>query len=101
MGQGLKMGWSRAPYKDLIFIMQMNDLVSDLGVGRASVLSSPSLYPPPRSAGTRTAQKCFNPLYQPPSLPHLSFGLPTRKIPEGPSTFGTRSLGASALGLAF
>lgn len=35
MGQGLKMGRSRALYKDLISIMQMNDLVWGLEVGKA------------------------------------------------------------------
>lgn len=35
MGQGLKMVRSRARYKDLISIMQMNDLVSSLEVGKA------------------------------------------------------------------
>lgn len=81
--------------------MQMNHLVSDLGVGRAGALSSCSPTPTPRSASTLGALKGFCPRFQPPPPPYLTFGLPTREIPEGPTSAGRAPAGPPAPGRAW
>lgn len=88
-------------YKDFISIMQMSGKVPALGVLRAAALSLLSLLPPPRSAGTLRALKCFY------VVPAAFYSTPVlwiapRHIPEGPKTFGQpRSPGPTALGRAF
>lgn len=69
---------------------------------RAAALSSLSRFLPHRPTNTLRALTCFNPPYQLPCLPYLSFELPTeKKIPKGPKTFTACSLRASRTGLGF
>lgn len=85
-------------YKDIISIMQMSGNVPDLPVGRAAVLSSLSLFPPPQVCRHPKSPEVFQHCTR--RLPFYSCPLdcPQEKIPEGPKTFGACSLGASLTG---